>query len=286
MPGKFRFRSRIAGQAAAEAASSFAPHKTDADSSAAAFFDVDNTLMQGASIFHLARGLHKRKYFTISQIMGMAWKQAYFRIAGVEDPEHLDSAKASALSFVAGHRVSDLREIGEEIYDEYMAEKIWPGTRGIAEDHLNAGRRVWIVTAAPIEIGDTIARRLGLTGALGTVAEHVDGIYTGRLVGDMLHNEAKAEAIKALAELEGLDLSRCYAYSDSSNDLPMLNVVGHPTAINPDSKLRGHAELHGWPIIDYRTGRKLANISAKTFLTSAVVWLAAFVIKSAWRRFR
>ena len=100
-----------------------------------------------------------------------------------------------------------------------MAHRIWPGTRALAQMHLDEGQRVWLVTAAPIEIARIIARRLGLTGALGTVAEHVDGVYTGRLVGDMLHGPAKAEAIKALAEREGLDLGRCSAYSDSYNDL-------------------------------------------------------------------
>ena len=84
-----------------------------------------------------------------------------------------------------------------------MAERIWPGTRALAQMHLDQGQRVWLVTAAPVEIARTIARRLGLTGALGTVAEHVDGVYTGRLVGDMLHGPAKAVAVLALAEQEG-----------------------------------------------------------------------------------
>ena len=94
---------------------------------------------------------------------------------------------------------------------------------------------------------------------MGTVAEHEDGVYTGRLVGDMLHGPAKAEAIKALAAREGLDLSRCSAYSDSFNDLPMLSMVGNPIAINPDARLRAHAKAQGWRIRDYRTGRKAAR---------------------------
>jgi phosphoserine phosphatase len=115
------------------------------------------------------------------------------------------------------------------------------------------------VTAAPIEIAQIIARRLGLTGAMGTVSEHVDGVYTGQLVGDLLHGPAKAEAIKALAVREGLDLGRCSAYSDSVNDLPMLGLVGDPVAINPDRRLRAHAREHGWRVRDYRTGRKAAR---------------------------
>ena len=185
-------RSALAGEAAAAAAEVETALATPADPSVAAFFDVDNTMMQGASIFHLARGLHRRKFFTTREILAAAWKQAYFRIVGVEDPDHVAQTRASALSFIAGHTVAELEELGEEIFDEAMAHRIWPGTRALAQMHLDEGERVWLVTAAPIEIARIIARRLGLTGALGTVAEHEDGVYTGRLVGDMLHGPAKA----------------------------------------------------------------------------------------------
>lgn len=116
------------------------------------------------------------------------------------------------------------------------------------------------MTAAPVETATIIARRLGLTGALGTVAESVDGIYTGRLVGEPLHGPAKAEAVRALAAAEGLALERCAAYSDSHNDIPMLSLVGHPYAINPDTKLRKHAQAHDWRLRDYRTGRKAVKV--------------------------
>ncbi|MEP9384962.1 HAD-IB family hydrolase [Nocardioides sp. KR10-350] len=254
-----RRRSALAGEASAAAAEVETALSGTGDSPAAAFFDVDNTIMQGATIFHLARGLHKRKFFTTREILGAAYKQAYFRVVGVEDPAHMDSARNSALSFIKGHTVTELQELGEEIFDEAMAHRIWPGTRALAQSHVDRGQRVWLVTAAPVEIAQIIARRLGLTGALGTVAEHADGVYTGRLVGDMLHGPAKAEAVKALAAREGLDLAQCSAYSDSANDLPMLSLVGDPCAINPDHKLRAHARAMGWRIRDYRTGRKAAR---------------------------
>ncbi|MER6129798.1 HAD-IB family hydrolase [Streptomyces sp. NPDC001795] len=230
------------------------------DEKAAAFFDLDNTVMQGAALFHFGRGLYKRKFFETRDLAKFAWQQAWFRLAGVEDPEHMQDARDSALSIVKGHRVSELMSIGEEIYDEYMAERIWPGTRALAQAHLDAGQKVWLVTAAPVEIATVIARRLGLTGALGTVAESVDGVYTGKLVGEPLHGPAKAEAVRALAAAEGLDLSRCAAYSDSHNDIPMLSLVGHPYAINPDTKLRKHARAYDWRLRDYRTARKAAKV--------------------------
>jgi HAD superfamily hydrolase (TIGR01490 family) len=277
-------RSRLAGEAAAAAAEVESALSTPSDPRAAAFFDVDNTVMQGASIFHLARGLHRRKFFTTRDILGAAWKQAYFRVVGVEDPDHVAEARNSALAFIAGHTVQELEEIGEEIFDEAMAHRIWPGTRALAQMHLDQGQRVWLVTAAPIEIASLIARRLGLTGALGTVAEHVDGVYTGQLVGDMLHGPAKAVAVQALAEREGLDLTACSAYSDSYNDLPMLSLVGDPCAINPDSKLRAHARAQGWRIRDYRTGRKAARAGfvVGSATTGAVV--AGALVKRQVRR--
>ncbi|MGP3983860.1 HAD family hydrolase [Streptomyces sp. KR80] len=267
-------RSVLAGEAAAEAARKTSRElegegpETAAepefpvagDSLAAAFFDLDNTVMQGAALFHFGRGLYKRKFFQKHELARFAWQQMWFRLAGVEDPAHMEEARDSALSIVKGHRVSELMEIGEEIYDEYMAERIWPGTRALAQAHLDAGQKVWLVTAAPVETATIIARRLGLTGALGTVAESVDGIYTGKLVGEPLHGPAKAEAVRALAAAEDLDLSRCAAYSDSANDIPMLSIVGHPYAINPDTRLRKYARERGWRLRDYRTGRKAAKV--------------------------
>ncbi len=267
-PRNLQSRSLLAGQASASSTEMEDALSTAPDTTAAAFFDVDNTIMQGASIFHLARGLHRRKFFSTADIAKAAWQQFYFRFAGVEDPEHIAKARASGLAFIKGHTVEELEEVGEEIFDENMAHKIWPGTRALAQWHLDRGQQVWLITAAPVEIANTIARRLGLTGALGTVAEHIDGVYTGELVGEMLHGEGKAVAVREIAERDGLVLDDCYAYSDSSNDLPMLSLVGHPCAVNPDKTLRDHARAKGWRIRDYRTGRKMAVVGAKTALAA------------------
>jgi phosphoserine phosphatase len=93
------------------------------------------------------------------------------------------------------------------------------------------------------------------------VAESVDGVYTGRLAGGLLHGEAKAAAIQALAQRENLDLSRSSAYSDSVNDLPMLSLVGHPNAVNPDAGLRAVARERGWPVHDFRSGRRVTMLA-------------------------
>lgn len=244
-----------AGEAAAAAAEHEAGVDVAPDTRAAAFFDLDNTLLRGASIFYLARGLYARKFFRTRDVLRFGYQQVRFRL-GAENAGHMDEARSAALTFIAERSVAELKDIGEEIFDDYIARKIWPGTLELAQLHLDQGQRVWLVTATPVEVATIIAKRIGLTGALGTVAEHADGFYTGRLVGDLLHGSAKAEAVRALAAREGLELDRCAAYSDSANDIPMLSLVGHPCAINPDADLRTYARENGWRIQDYRGRRR------------------------------
>jgi HAD superfamily hydrolase (TIGR01490 family) len=240
---------------------------TDArpDPTSAAFFDVDNTMMVGASIFHFAKGLAARDFFSWRDLVRFTGQQVRLRLSG-ENHQHMHSSRDLALAFVAGKKVDEIVALGEEIYDEEMAGRIWSGTHALARLHLDAGQRVWLVTATPVELATIIAQRLDLTGALGTVAETVEGAYTGQLVGEVLHGEAKAAAVRALAEREGLDLAHCSAYSDSINDLPMLSLVGRAVAVNPDSALRAEARQRGWEIKDFRTGRKAARIGVPTAL--------------------
>jgi HAD superfamily hydrolase (TIGR01490 family) len=250
----------LAGAAAAAVAEVEASLTVPPDPTGAAFFDVDNTMIRGASIYFFGKGMAGRGLVTTGDLVRFGWQQLRFRVRGKEDLEAVAEAREKALSLVAGKKVADIVAYGEEIYDELMAERIWSGTRAMAQTHLDAGQRVWLVTATPVELARIIAKRLGLTGALGTVAEVENGLYTGRLVGEPLHGPSKAEAVKALAEREGLDLSRCTAYSDSVNDIPMLSTVGRGVAINPDSGLREAARQNDWEIRDFRTGRKAAKV--------------------------
>lgn len=223
---------------------------------AAAFFDVDNTMMRGASIFELARGAYRRKLLSHGDILGFAMDQLRFLGEGTEDMDVMVEATEAALSFAKGRTVEEIVALGEEIFEQGIANRIWPGTLTLAQQHLDAGERVWLVSATPVELARVIAERLGFTGAMGTVSEIVDGVYTGRLVGHPLHGVAKAAAVRALAAREELDLHQCWAYSDSNNDLPMLTVVGRPVAVNPDSALHRAAVDNRWPIYDFR-GRRL-----------------------------
>jgi HAD superfamily hydrolase (TIGR01490 family) len=252
------------------------------DPSAAAFFDLDNTMIQGASIFYLAKALYDRDWFGPKQIARALWLQAQFRFLGRENPEHIAEAQAASLDFIRGHSVEEIKEAGEAIYEDSIAPRIWPGTRAIAQMHLDAGHQVWLVTAAPVEMAGMIAARLGITGALGTQADTVDGLYTGQLEGGLLHGPAKAAAVRELAARHGFDLARCFAYSDSHNDLPLLSLVGHPCAINPDAKLLEYAEQNDWQIRDYRTGRRAVRASALgagTFGAAAAAVMAGVAIR-------
>ena len=252
-------RYRQAGEASARAGGADASHEPGSDPTAAAFFDVDNTMMRGASMFHFAVGLARRKYFSGSELLGFGVKQLKFVLSGSEDLEDVASATEAALS-CEGRRVESwcARRGGTRRDHDRQADS---GTLAIAQGHLDAGQQVWLVTATPIELASLIAKRLGLTGALGTVSQVKDGVYTGHLDGPPLHGLAKAEAIKALAVREGLDLSRCSAYSDSSNDIPMLSAVGTPVAVNPDPALRAHARENDWKIRDFRRREQFKRVA-------------------------
>lgn len=240
-------------------------------STAAAFFDVDNTMMRGASLYAVARKMYQHRAFTLREVLWFAVHQMRFVTRG-ESLGDIHAIRDRALLLAAGFSVSDMVALGDEIYDEFIESKIWPGTRAIADQHMHAGRQVWLVTATPLEVAKVMARRLGLSGALGTSVEHIGGVYTGRLVGEILHGTAKAAAVEELALNQGLVLAQCWGYSDSANDIPLLEVVGHPVAINPDRTLRRYARERDWPIYDFRTGRKAASFGLKAAGVSGVLW--------------
>ncbi|ADG75626.1 HAD-superfamily subfamily IB hydrolase, TIGR01490 [Cellulomonas flavigena DSM 20109] len=255
------------------------------DTRVAAFFDVDNTIIRGASSFHLAVGLYGRGFFRKRDLVRFAFQQARYRVFG-ENRDQIDEVRSRALEIMRGHSVAEVTAIAEDVYDEVLSLRIYPGTRTLLDAHLAAGHAVWLVTATPVEIGELIARRLGTSGALGTVAEHENGFYTGRLVGDLLHGEAKASAVRALAAREGYDLAACHAYGDSTNDVPILSAVGHPCAINPDRRLRRHAAEVGWPVREFRTRRRQARRGVNAASLAGLAWAVAVVLRAVSRSLR
>ena len=219
--------------------------------------------------------MYQRGFFTKADISRFVVANIRFRMTGTEKKEVIEKFQNAATDFIGGHRVDEIKKIGEEIYDQYVSPKLWQGTFEIAKAHLDKGEEVWLVTAAPQDMADIIASRLGLTGALGSKACIENGMYTGALEGKLLHGIEKALAIKDLAKDHGFDLEDCYSYSDSHNDIPLLQAVGHPSAINPDAILRIRALAEGWPIHDFRRARFINRLlgPAVSRLAAVATWL-------------
>jgi HAD superfamily hydrolase (TIGR01490 family) len=213
----------------------------------AAFFDVDNTLVKGSSLFLIGRGMVARGLVTRRDIVRYGLVQLRFRLRG-EHLGHMRQAQDRALRLGEGLVVSELLPAGGEVYDQRVSRRLWPQTVALARAHLAAGDEVWLVSAAPVELVAIIADRLGLTGGLGTVSETHDGRWTGRLASPILHGPAKAVAVEELAQQRGLSLAACHAYSDSTNDQPLLEAVGHAHVVNPDRHLARTAKARGWTV--------------------------------------
>jgi len=224
----------------------------------AAFFDLDNTLLRGASSFLFAKAAFERNFVKRRELWRFAWQQFKFITRG-ESAKMLAHIEDRAMSLVVGQSAKALEDLVGITWDEYVKAKMWPETVRIAQEHVKNGREVWIITAAPVQMGQFIAKQLGLTGALGTVLEVKDGLLTGEFEGRPLHGEEKAVAIKKLAKERGLSLKRSYAYSDSHNDLYMLTRVGHPVAVNPDKTLERYAKAAHWKILDFKKRELRAN---------------------------
>jgi HAD superfamily hydrolase (TIGR01490 family) len=215
----------------------------------AAFFDLDRTLISGSSAFTLATAARAAGMIPTRELLRDSVNALTFKLLGASD-DTTDGVRDRALAFVRGQRQDDLAALNERVLPTLLG-KIRPEARRLLDLHRHAGRSTYIVSAAPQEIVEPLARSLGMTGGIGTRGEVVDGIYTGRLAGPFCYGPGKVEAIRELARWDGLDLAQCYAYSDSSSDRPMLDAVGHPVVVNPDGRLERHARRNGWPVVHF-----------------------------------
>ena len=222
------------------------------DSTIVAFFDVDNTLLRGASIFHIAKAARRRHLISLTDILRFGWHQATFLFIG-ENKRHLMSIKDRAMDLLGGHTEDELTLLANEVFERDIEARLWPETVELTREHLRKGHEVWLITASPQLVAQVIADRLGLTGALGTLIEaDENGVFTGSLDGPLLHGERKAVAARALTTTAGANLADCWAYSDSSNDIPLLSLVGNRVVVNPDSRLERHAKGAGWSVLQLK----------------------------------
>ena len=238
----------------------------------AAFFDLDKTLIPGSSLFLLARGLYDRDLLRVRDLLKFAWGQARFRLGG-EDPGGMRMSRESTLQFVVGRSQAELIAWGREIAEERILPRVYENIVAVVDEHRERGNVTFLVTAAPAELASTIAEELEMTGAIGTVSE-IDGAghYTGRLVGGIMHGTEKAKAVAETAAEYGIHLSECHAYSDSINDLPLLEAVGFPHAVNPERELLRIALARGWPVHELRTKRKALLVGIPAGLGGAALF--------------
>src|SRR5215211_5267856 len=224
--------------------------------SAAAFLDLDKTLMEGSSAFHFARASYNAGQLSRRQLARDIRDHIRFRIQGSTD-EATDALRDRVYEAIAGRRVLDLQRLTPQVLAGILP-RVYPPMLEVAYRHQDAGRKVYIVTAASNEIAELLAHVLVFDGGIGARSEVRDGVYTGRPEGPFTYREGKAQAIREVAAREGVDLESSWAYSDSESDLPMLRAVGHPVAVNPDSALERVAREEGWRVMRFEhLGRRL-----------------------------
>lgn len=220
----------------------------------AAFFDLDRTLIAGASAFVVGLAAWRANLLPAHQLAIDGLRALTFRFGATSDGA-TDRARDRMLAGVTGIRQDDLVALNEDVVPRLLA-KVRPEARRLLELHRHTGRNTYIVSAAPEELVVPLAAALGMSGGIGTIAQVVNGMYTGALSGPFCYGAGKVQAISELARWEGLDLAQCYAYSDAASDLPMLEAVGHPVAVNPDGRLERVAHQRGWPIVIFRRRSK------------------------------
>jgi HAD superfamily hydrolase (TIGR01490 family) len=226
----------------------------------AAFFDLDRTLMSGSSAYYIGKVAYREGLLPLPRLVADGFSALAFRLLGASD-EKSEAVRDRILAMVAGTEVETFRRLSPVVVEELLP-RIRPEAQALLDMHAEAGRDVYIISASPIEIVAELATALGMTGGLGTVSEIADGVYTGRLAEPFCYGEGKAVLIRKLAAEQGYDLAHCYSYSDSASDLPMMQIVGHPVAVNPDRPLMAVAHRRGWPVVEFnRQAKQLTKVA-------------------------
>lgn len=250
----------------------------------AAFFDLDRTLISGSSAFVLGIAAWRNKLVPTHQFVRDAGSALAFRMTGASD-DTSNGVRDRILGAVKGVRLDDLVALNAEIVPKLM-ERVRPEAQRLLEQHRHAGRATYIVSASPIELVEPLALALGMTAGIGTRSSIVDGTYTGELDGPFCYGPGKVEAIEEISRLQGYDLERCWAYSDSASDLPMLEAVGHPVAVNPDSKLERVAGERGWPVVVFSQRTKAVIRRTTQAVSAAGLVAGSFAGGVRWARSR
>ena len=230
----------------------------------AAFFDLDKTVISRSSTLALSRPLYRAGMVSRGQLLRGAYAQLVYLLVGA-DEEKMERLKEGMLQLTKGWDRAQVERLVEDVILDVIDPYVYAEALDLMELHRSEGRRIYIVSSSPEEVVRPLARHFGVSGVIATRAEvGPDGRYTGELE-FYAYGEGKAEAVRAVAERTGIDLARSFAYTDSATDLPLLEAVGNPVAVNPDKELRKAAEEHGWPIRDFHQPVRL-----RTRIASAV----------------
>ena len=238
---------------------------------AAAFFDLDRTLISGSSTFTFGVAAWRASLLDGRRLRGDAVRALSFRLFGASD-ERSASTRDRLLDAIRDVPEEDLAALNGVILPR-LVEQVRPESRELIEMHRAEDREQWIVSASAQGIVEPLAHAIGMTGGIGTRIAVRDGVYTGELDGPFVYGDGKVEAIRAIAEERHYDLERCFAYSDSISDRPMLELVGHPVAVNPDRGLETLARARGWPIVIF--ARRTKRILTASTLAGGMLGLAA-----------
>jgi HAD superfamily hydrolase (TIGR01490 family) len=248
----------------------------------AAFFDLDKTVISKSSSLALTRPFYRAGLVTRSQLLRGAYAQLVYLMLGA-DERRMDRAKESMLALTKGWSKEEVEQVVREALEEVVDPFIYQEALDLVALHQALGRKVYLVSSSPEEVVRPLAERLGVDDVVATLAECIDGRYTGKLE-FYCYREQKAERIVEIARQDGIDLQGSFAYSDSITDLPMLEAVGNPVAVNPDRELRKIADQRGWRIRDFRRPVRLRPRLAQVPRPSpvAIAAAAALAVLLAW----
>lgn len=257
---------------------------------AAAFFDLDKTILAKSSSFAFARPFYREGLIGRSDVVRSAYAQFVYLVSGA-DHDQMEAMREYMSKLVSGWQAEKVQQIVGETLDDIVDPMVYEEAVALIEEHKAAGREVIIISSSGTDVVEPIGQRLGVDLAIGTQVAIEDGVYTGEIL-FYAYGEGKAEAMRTLAEERGYDLATSYAYSDSHTDLPMLEAVGHPVAVNPDAELRRIATERDWPIRDFRkpvamreqaTRRQAVAAGAGVALAGVAVGLAWYARRRATR---
>ncbi|MGW0040768.1 HAD family hydrolase [Rhodococcus sp. NPDC003348] len=242
--------------------------ESSGDRRVAAFFDLDKTIIAKSSILAFSKPFFEQGLINRRAVLKSSYAQFLFLVSGA-DHDQTERMRVHLTNMCAGWDVDQVRTIVAETLHDIVDPLVFSEAADLIADHKARGHDVIVVSASGEEVVTPIAQALGADHSAASRMAVKDGRFTGDLE-FYCHGEGKARAIRELAATHGYDLDRCYAYSDSSTDLPMLEAVGHPTAVNPDRTLRKEATEKGWPVLTFSNPVPLRARLPSTSTTSTI----------------